>query len=437
MFVMRGDNGDANDTKALITEILQLRAERANLLGFPTHAHWRVELEMAKTPENALQLMEQVWPAALARVKEEVADMQALADAENAGITIEPWDYRYYAEKVRKAKYDLDENDIKPYLQLDKIREAIFWVAGQLFNFSFSLVKNIPVFDPDMTVYEVTNKTTGAHVGLWYFDPYARDGKVSGAWMNEYRSQQALSGATPIVSNNSNFIKTRSGEPNLISWDDALTMFHEFGHALHGLSSNVTYPSLSGTSVATDFVEFPSQLFEHWLSTPDVLQRFALHYETGEPIPVTLAEKIQKTSKFNQGFETAEAVSCALIDMKLHLAADETIDVAQFEKEALAELKMPREVVMRHRLPQFGHLFASDGYAAGYYSYLWSDVLTADAIEAFSEADGPYDKEVADRLAKYVLAAGNTVAPAEAYRRFRGHDPDTKALMRKRGLPLK
>lgn len=439
MFVDRGDNGDARDNNAIITQILQLRAERAKLLGYPTHAHWRLENAMAKNPENAMKLMEGVWPAAIARVKEEVADMQAVADKDKAGITIEPWDYRYYAEKVRKERYDLDENQIKPYLQLDKIREAMFWVAGELFDFSFTPVSGIPVFHPDVVVYEVKKRSTGKHVGLWYFDPYARDGKRSGAWMNAYRNQYRMDGTdvTTIVSNNSNFVKGKPGEPVLISWDDATTMFHEFGHALHGLSSNVTYPTLSGTNVARDYVEFPSQLLEHWLITPEVLQKFALHYQTGKPIPQDLVEKIKKAGTFNEGFATTEYLASALVDMKLHLAGDEKIDPDKFERDTLAELGMPKEIVMRHRTPQFGHVFSSDGYSAGYYSYLWSDVITADAYEAFVEGKGPYDKAVGAKLVKYVFSVGNTVDPADAYRMFRGRDPKVEALMKKRGFPVK
>lgn len=436
MFVNRGDNGDARDNNALIPQILQLRYERARLLGYQTHAHWRLENTMAKTPENAMKLMEGMWPAAIARVKEEVADMQALADKEKAGIKIEPWDYYFYMEKVRKARYDLDQNEVKNYLQLDKIRDAMFFVAGEVFDFTFTPVTSVPVFHPDVTVYEVKNKTTGKHIGLWYFDPYARDGKRSGAWMNEYREQQRIDGdITTIVSNNSNFVKGKPGEPVLISWDDAITMFHEFGHALHGLSSNVTYPRLSGTNVARDYVEFPSQLLEHWLSTPEVLQKYALHYQTGKPIPQALVDKISRAAKFNQGFATTEYLASALVDMKLHLAGDRKIDADSFEKETLASLGMPNELVMRHRTPQFAHVFSSDGYSAGYYSYLWSDVLTADAYETFVEGKGPYDKAVGQRLIKHVFSVGNTVDPAEAYRKFRGRDPNVNALMKKRGFP--
>jgi peptidyl-dipeptidase Dcp len=437
MFVNRGDNANQYDNNAIISEILQLRAERANLLGYKTHAHWRLENAMAKTPERTMELMETVWPAAIARVKEEVADMQALANKEGAKITIEPWDYRYYMEKVRKAKYDLDQNEVKPYLQLDKIRDAMFYVAGEVFNFTFTPVNDVPVYHPDVTVWEVKNKTTGRHVGLWYFDPYARDGKRSGAWMNAYRNQERMDKEiTTIVSNNSNFVKGKPGEPVLISWDDATTMFHEFGHALHGLSSNVTYPSLSGTAVARDYVEFPSQLLEHWLSTPEVLQKYAVHYQTGKPIPQELVSKIEKASTFNQGFATTEYLSSALVDMKLHLAGTQKIDPDKFERETLAALGMPKELVMRHRTPQFGHAFSSDGYSAGYYSYLWSDVITADAYGAFTEGKGAYDKKVGESLVKNIFSVGNTIDPAEAYRKFRGRDPKVEALMKKRGFPV-
>lgn len=434
MFIMRGDNGDEHDNNATITQILQLRAERAKLLGYQTHAHWRLENAMAKTPERAMDLMMQVWKPAVARVHEEVKDMQALADKEGAGIKIEPWDYRYYMERVRKAKYDLDQNEVKPYLQLDKLRDAIHWVAGELFNFKFTPV-DVPVAHPDIKVWEVTDKTSGKHIGLWYFDPYARAGKRSGAWMNAYRSQERVNGeVTTIVSNNANFVKGKPGEPLLISWDDATTMFHEFGHALHGLNSNVTYPSLSGTNVARDYVEFPSQLMEHWLSTPEVLQRFAVHYQTGKPIPQALVDKINRSKTFNQGFATVEYLAAAILDMKLHLLGDKKIDARAFEKEALAELGMPHEIVLRHRLPQFLHVFASDGYSAGYYSYLWSDVITADSFGAFTEGGGPYDRKVAERLRRYIFSVGNTIDPAEGYRNFRGRDPKVEALMKKRGF---
>jgi len=434
----RGDNGDAKDNNKIITEILKLRAERAKLLGYPTHAHWRLENTMAQTPERALELMEAVWKPAVARVHEEVADMAALAKKEGANLTIEPWDYRYYAEKVRKAKYDLDQNAVTPYLQLEKLREGMFWVAGELFGFRFKPVQGVPTLTPDIRVWEVTGRT-GQHVGLWYFDPYARPGKNSGAWMNAYRDQERFEGpVTTIVSNNTNFVKAKPGEPVLISWDDATTLFHEFGHALHGLASSVAYPSLSGTNVPRDYVEFPSQLLEHWLSTPEVLNRFALHYQTGKPIPKELVERIERAATFNQGFETVEYLAGALVDMKLHLTAtpEKDIDPDAFERETLDALGMPKEIVMRHRTPQFSHIFSSDSYSAGYYSYLWADTLSADAWEAFEEAGGAYDKAMAKRLADHVFSVGNTIDPAAAYRAFRGKDPGTAALMRKRGFPV-
>jgi peptidyl-dipeptidase Dcp len=440
MFTNRGDNGGAHDNNALITHILQLRAERAKLLGYPTHAHLRLDNTMAKTPEAAMQLMLEMWKPAVARVHEEVADMQALAKKEGApaGFKIEPWDYRYYAEKVRKARYDLDQNEVKPYLQLDKMREGMFWVAGELFNFTFVPVTDVPVYHPDVKVWQVNDKTTGKQVGLWYFDPYARPGKNSGAWMNAYRNQERMDGkeVTTIVSNNSNFVKGKEGEPVLISWTDATTLFHEFGHALHGLSSSVTYPGLAGTSVVRDYVEFPSQLLENWLPTPEVLNRFALHYQTGKPIPQVLVDRINKASTFNEGFATTEFLASALIDMKLHLAGSQKIDPDKFERETLAELGMPHELVMRHRTPQFSHVFSSDGYSAGYYSYLWSVVLAADAFSAFTEAGGPYDKAVAARLRAHVFTVGNTVDPAAGYRAFRGRDPKVDALMKQRGFPM-
>jgi len=366
-----------------------------------------------------------------------VADMQAIADREGAGIEIAPWDYRFYAEKVRKARYDLDENEVKPFLTLEKLREGMFWTAERLFGMRFVPVEKgqVPVYHPDVRVWQVKD-ARGGHVGLWFFDPYARTGKRSGAWMNAYRRQERFDGSvTTIVSNNSNFVKGKPGEPVLVSWTDAETLFHEFGHALHGLASRVSYPSLSGTSVARDYVEFPSQLLEHWLSTPEVLDRFARHHRTGKPIPRQLVAKIERASRFNEGFKTVEYLSSALVDMKLHLVVDGEIDARAFERETLGALGMPSQIVMRHRIPHFSHLFAGDAYSAGYYSYLWSDTLTADAWEAFTEAGGPWDRSVARRLVDHVFAAGNTVDPAEGYRAFRGRDAGIAALMRKRGFP--
>ncbi|QDV88475.1 M3 family metallopeptidase [Planctomycetes bacterium TBK1r] len=434
----RCDNGDEHDNNGIITEILALRRERAKLLGYPTHAHWRLEPTMAKKPEPTFALMNQVWPKAVARVAEEVADMQKIADAEASTsaekITIQPWDYRFYAEKVRKAKYDLDLGEVKPYLQLEKLREGMFWVAGELFGFQFTPANDVPVFHPDVRVWEVTGRD-GQHVGLWYFDPYARAGKRSGAWMTAYRVQQNMGDAkTPIVSNNSNFIPGGKDETVLISWDDAVTLFHEFGHALHGLCSDVNYPSQAGTSVARDYVEFPSQLLEHWLDTPEVLQKYCVHYETGEPLPQSLIDKIKKASTFNQGFATVEYLASAIVDMKLHTSDQERIDPDAFEKETLKEIGMPDELPMRHRTPHFAHIFSSDSYSAGYYSYLWADALTADAAEAFEKAGSFYDPELCESLYENVFSVGDTIDPAEGFRRFRGRDVDTSALMRKRGF---
>lgn len=435
-FYNRGDNGDEHDNNGIIAEILKLRAVRAKLLGYETHAHWRLEPQMAKTPEAAMELMMKVWPKAVARVREEVADMQKIADEEGAQITIRPWDYRYYAEKVRKAKYDLDFNEIKPYLQMEKLREGMMWASGELYGFQYKPIYDVPVFHPDVRVWEVLDENEN-HVGLWYFDPYARDGKRSGAWMTDYRAQENIDRPiTTIVSNNSNFVKGAEGQPVLISWDDADTMFHEFGHALHGLCSKVRYPSQSGTSVARDYVEFPSQLNEHWLLTPEVLNKYAVHYQTGEPLPENLLKKIEETSTFNQGFQTVEYLASALVDMKLHLAGDVDIDPDAFERKTLEELGMPEEIPMRHRTPQFLHLFADDGYSAGYYSYLWSDALTADASEIFEQAGSYYDKAIAKRLHDNIMSVGDTIDPSEGFRRFRGRDVDTSALLRKRGFPI-
>ena len=434
IWTSRGENGGEHDNGTVITEILRLRAERAKLLGYATHAHHRLEDAMAKTPEKALELLESVWKPARERVRQEVADMQAIAKAEGAELVIEPWDYLYYAEKVRKARFDLDQNEVKPYLQLEKLREGLFWVAGQLFDFEF-VPAQVPVYHPDVRVWEVRDRATQRHVGLFYFDPYARPGKQSGAWMNSYRDQERFDGeVTPIVSNNANFVKGAPGEPVLLSWDDARTLFHEFGHALHGLLSKVSYPTLSGTNVSRDFVELPSQLLEHWLETPELLQRFAVHYQTCEPIPSALVEKLQKTATFNQGYATVEYLASALADMKMHLAGSQEIEPKAFEKKVLDEIGMPREVVMRHRLPHFLHVFATDGYSAGYYSYLWADVLVADAAEAFHEAGGLYDKATAERLRRHILEVGDTVDPAEAYRAFRGRDARIEALLRDRGF---
>lgn len=438
IFTSRGDNANANNNNKTLVQILKLRAEKAKLLGFKTFADWSLSNTMAQKPQKTLDLMMSVWTPAVEKVHTDVADMQKMVDTEGGNFKIAAWDYRYYSEKVRKAKYDLDQNDLKPYLQLEKLREGMFWVAGEIFHLGFKQVTNVPVFHPDVRVWEVYNKDTKKIIGVWYFDPYARKGKRSGAWMNATREQSKVNGdVITIVSNNCNFIKGKDGEPILISWDDASTLFHEFGHALHGLNSDVTYPSLSGTNTPRDYVEFPSQVMERWLSTPKVLNQFALHYKTGEPMPMALVERNDRAATFNEAFSTVETIASALVDMKLHLLENPDIDPKQFEKETLDKLNMPNEIVMRHRIPQFGHIFSDDAYAAGYYGYLWADAISADATEAFTETkDGLYDKEVAKRLHDYVFSIGNMVDPVIAYKKFRGRDVNTDALMRARGFAV-
>ena len=431
-FTMRGDNQNANDTNATIAEILKLRQQRAEILGFPTHAHYRMADTMAKDPNKAMDLMMKVWPAAAARVKEEVADMQAIANADN--ITIEPWDYRFYAEKVRKAKYDLDQEAIKPYFQLDNMVAAMFDAAGKLYGMSFTEnTGTVPVFEPKVRTFEV--KRDGKVIGLFYLDNFARAGKRSGAWMTTYRSQHTLGGKNDIVlaSNNNNFVPGADGVPTLISIDDASTLFHEFGHAIHYLNYNITWPGLGGTP--RDFVEYPSQVNENWLLTPYVLNTYAKHYKTGEPIPAALVEKIRASDTFNQGFSTVEYLSSAILDMKLHNRSEPVTDPRAFERDTLAEIGMPKEMVMRHRLPQFNHLFADDGYSAGYYSYLWSETMDADTWAAFTEKGDVWDKATAERFRSMLLATGNETDRIEAYRAFRGRDPDVKYIMKKRGFP--
>jgi peptidyl-dipeptidase Dcp len=438
IFVSRGDNRNDNNNNAILGQILKLRAEKAKLLGFKTFADWSLSNTMAQKPEKTLTLMESVWKPAVEKVHQDVAEMQKMVNEESGDFKIAPWDYRYYAEKVRKAKYDLDQNDTKPYLQLEKLREGMFWVAGEMFDLKFKQVTNVPVFHADVRVWEVSNKKTGKVIGVWYFDPYARKGKRSGAWMTAYREQGRVdSDVITIVSNNCNFIKGNDNEPVLISWDDASTLFHEFGHALHGLCSNVTYPTLSGTNTPRDYVEFPSQILERWLATPEVLNKFALHYKTGKPMPMAMVERIEQAATFNEGFSTVETISSALVDMKLHLLENPDIDPKQFEQETLEKLNMPSEIVMRHRIPQFGHIFSSDDYAAGYYGYLWADVISADATEAFTvDGKGLYDKEVGKRLLDNVFSIGNTVDPEIAYKKFRGREVKTDALMRARNFPI-
>jgi peptidyl-dipeptidase Dcp len=436
-FYNRGNNGDEFDNNALIAEILQLRNERVSLLGYKNYASWRLEDRMAKSPENAIKLMEGVWPASIARVDEEVADMLAIGKAQDGIEKIEAWDYRFYAEKVRKDKYNLDSDEVKQYLQLNKLREAMFYVAGRLFNFEFTEIKDgsVPVFNVDVRVWEVKDKTSHEHIGLWYLDPFARKGKRSGAWATTYRSYTTFDGKKNVLSsNNSNFSKGVDGQPTLISWSDAETYFHEFGHALHSLSSKVAYPSLN--SGVRDYTEFQSQLLERWLVTDDVINNYLIHYKTGKPMPAHLIAKIKQAATFNQGFKTTEYLASALLDMKFHTVDPEGIDAQKFERETLAALNMPEQIVMRHRSTQFGHVFSGEGYSASYYGYMWAEVLTADASEAFAKSPGGfYDKGVAAKLVEQLFSVRNAVDPTEAYRAFRGRDADVKALMRDRGFP--
>jgi peptidyl-dipeptidase Dcp len=434
-YINRGDNGDSNDTNATIAKILKLRADRAKVLGFKTHAHYRMADTMAKEPEAAMELMMKVWPAAVARVSEEVADMQEVADAEGVNITIAPWDYRYYSEKVRKLKYDLDEAEIKPYFKLNNMVDAMFDAAGKLYGMQFNdNTGTVPVFDPEVRTFEV--KRGDKVIGLFYLDNFAREGKRSGAWMTTYRSQYHLGGNNRYVlaSNNNNFVKGGDGKPTLISLDDATTLFHEFGHALHFLNYDITYPGLAGTP--RDFVEYPSQVNENWLLTRYILDTYAKHAETGKPMPQELVDKINKSKTFNEGFSTVEYLSSAIVDMMLHNREEPVNDPDAFERETLAKIGMPKEIVMRHRLPQFNHLFSSDAYSAGYYSYLWSETMGADTWAAFEEAGNVWDKETAEGFRSIIMATGNETDRKEAYRKFRGDDPQVKYILKTRGFPV-
>ncbi len=436
-----GDHSGApTDNKPVIKEVLKLRAERSKLLGYPTFAHWRTSDRMARNPENAIALMEALLRPAIARMGEEVADMKAIAAKEgaaDAAADFRPWDYRHYAEKVRKAKYDIDEAELKPYLQLSKMKEAMFWVAGQVYGLSFEPVSGIPTPHPDVETWEVKGPD-GKHRGLWYFDAYARPEKRSGAWMNDYRTQSRFpTTSTVIVSNNCNFTKPAPGEPTLLSWSDVtVALFHEFGHAIHSLNSSVTYRTLAGTNVTWDYVEFPSQIMERWALTPEVLNTFALHVETGKPMPAALADKLRAAKTFNQGFITARQLSAAMLDMRLHLAGDADIDPAAFYQAEIKRIGLPKEGELAPRLTWFSHVFSGESYAAGYYSYAWAEALTADAWEAFTEAGGAYDKVVGKRLHDTVMSVGNTVSADEAFRNFRGRDVRIAALLRDRGFPV-
>lgn len=427
----RGDNANAHNNRAIIAKTVNLRAERAKLLGYPTFAHYKLADKMAKTPENARKLLDQVWMPARKRAEEEARGLQEIIAEEGGNFALAAWDWRYYAEKLRKKRYDLDEAEIMPYFQLEKMIEAAFDTAHRLFGLDFTERHDIPIYHPDVRVWEVTRQ--GAHVGLFYGDYFARASKRGGAWMSSFRDQENIGeSVTPLIVNTCNFPK---GEPALLSFDEARTLFHEFGHGLHGLLSNVRYPRLSGTNVALDFVELPSQIFEHWLEVPETLQRFALHARTGEPIPKALLERLNAARNFNQGFATVEFLASAFVDLDYHAVVNPgEFDVESFQEGALERIGMPKQIVMRHASPHFLHIFTGDGYSAGYYSYLWSEVLDADGFDAFKEKKDPFDPSTAKKLHDYIYSAGGTRDFAEAYRLFRGRDPSIEPLLEGRGL---
>jgi peptidyl-dipeptidase Dcp len=434
-FTARGDNGGATDNKAIIAEMVRLRAERARLLGYADFAHYRLDDAMAKTPEAVRDLLDTAWRRARQRALTDRDALQALVREEGGNFALAPWDWRYYAEKLRQRRCDFDEAAIKPYLKLESMIDAAFYVAGRLFGLRFTPRADVPVWHPDVRVWEA-RAADGGQIGLFFGDYFARPSKRSGAWMTSLREQQKLAGEIrPLIVNVCNFAKGADGEPTLLSFDDARTLFHEFGHALHGLLSAVTYPKISGTKVATDFVELPSQLYEHWFAQPDVLRRFARHHRTGTPMPEQLLQRVIAARNFNQGFATVEYVASALVDLDFHsIGAAGTLDPTDFEADTLVRIGMPEEIVMRHRPPHFGHIFSGGYYAAGYYSYMWSEVLDADAFAAFEETGDIFDPVTAKRLREAIYAAGNSRDAAEAYKAFRGRLPSADALLRKRGL---
>ena len=435
-WIARGVGGGATDNKTIIAEIITLRTERARLLGYETFAQYRLDDSMAKTPEAVRSLLDQVWAPALRRALADRDALQALLQAEGKNFTLAPWDWRYYAEKLRKLRCDVDEAAIKPYLELGQIIEAAFYTANRLFGLTFEPRDDVPVWHGDVRVWEVRDQA-GRHRGVFFGDYFARASKHSGAWMTTLRDQEKLRGdICPLVVNVMNFSKASAGEPTLLSFEDARTLFHEFGHALHGLLSDVTYPLIAGTSVLRDWSELPSQLYEHWLERPEILRRFARHYRTGEPIPEDQLRRLIAARTFNQGQATVEYVASALIDLDLHLqpAIDAAFDIGGFEEAALARIGMPAEIVMRHRPGHFQHIFAGSGYAAGYYSYLWSEVLDSDAFAAFEEAGDIFDPGTAKKLHDYVYAAGGSRDPAELYTTFRGRLPTPDKLLKRRGL---
>ncbi len=433
-YVARGENEGASDNRLLIPEILALRAERAKLLGFETYADFQIADAMAKTPANARRLLNNVWQRAKEKADAERVALQAIAQGEGNNEPLAAWDWHHYAEKRRSADFSIDGTALKSYFELDNMIAAVFETAQRLFGLSFEERTGIPVYHPDVRAWEVMDRS-GKPVALFLGDYFQRPSKRSGAWMSSFRKQEKLDGdVLPIIVNVLNFTKGSPGRPSLLSLDDARTLFHEFGHALHGLLSDVTYGSLAGTSVDRDFVELPSQLFENWLLQPQTLSRFARHAETGEPIPGPLVERVLAARQFNQGFATAEYAASALYDLGVHEAAPEGLDPIAFEDEMRARIGMPDAIALRHRPAHFQHVFAGSGYAAGYYTYLWAEVMEADAFGAFEEAGDIFSPAVAERLHKYIYSSGGTLKPDEAYRAFRGRDPAVEPLLEKRGL---
>ena len=432
-YAMRGDNDNEVDNKAIISRVVQLRAERSALMGYDSHAHFVLSDNMAETPDNVYGLLDQVWKPALAVAKAERADMQAMMSADGIEDRLRGWDWRYYTEKVRKAKFDLDEEALRPYFEVNAVRDGVFALATELFGLQFEQRDDLPVWHPEQQVFEV-KEADGSHLAILYLDYFARESKRGGAWMNALRSQSNVDGfVTPIVTNNFNFPAPTGDSPSLLSLTEANTFFHEFGHALHGMFSNVTYESLSGTSTPRDFVEFPSQVMENWMRQPEVLRMFANHYETGEPIPQDVIDKITASATFNQGFETVEYMAAAYLDMAYHvLDTTEAVEPRGFENAAMADIGLIEEIIPRYRSGYFQHIF-SGGYSSGYYSYMWSEILDADTFMAFQETS-LFDQDTAARYREEILSKGGTRPGMELYRNFRGREPEIGPLLVKKGL---
>lgn len=433
-YIKRGDNDDELDNKEILTKIVRLRIDRANLLGYKTHAHFVLEENMAKVPEKVYELLDKLWKPALAKAKEEAVALQAMIDREGGGFKLEPWDWWYYAEKLRKERYALDDELLRPYFEVRNSIQGAFTLANMLYGITFEERTDLPRYHEDVRVYEV-KEADGTHIGILYADYYPRASKRGGAWMSAFRTSSKVGGEerTPVITNCGNFSKPTGDKPALLTLDEVLTLFHEFGHGLHGLLSDCTYPKLSGTSVALDFVELPSQIMENWVTEPEMLKLYAKHYETGEPMPQELITKIKNAKHFNQGFATTEYLAASFLDMDWHtLTDDEGLDPVYFENESLTRIGLIPEIVVRYRSPYFRHIF-SGGYSSGYYSYVWAEVLDADAFQAFKETN-LFDRGTADRFRRYILATGGSEDPMELYRRFRGAEPTIDPLLERRGL---